>query len=235
MNKLIVITGGTKGIGRAIAEKFAKEKYNVAVCARNKAELKLMSEIWQNRFPNSILFTFKADVCSKNQLQAFTNHLVAKFTQIDVIVNNAGVYFPGEVLTSEEGALEKMIETNLYSAYNFTRMLMPTIVKQPGAHIFNMCSVASIMAYPNGGAYCISKFALMGFSKCLREELKSSNIKVTAVLPGATWSNSWAGVDLPKERLMDASDIADTIFAAANLSRSAVIEELIIRPQQGDL
>lgn len=235
MNKVVVITGGTKGIGRAIAEKFASETYDVAVCARNKEDLKQMAEEWAVKFPASKIFAFKADVSSKTQLQAFTNHLVAKFPVVDVVINNAGIYYPGEVLEAEDGALEKMIETNLYSAYNFTRSLMPVLKRQTRAHIFNICSVASIMAYPNGGAYSISKFAMLGFSKCLREELKDSNIAVTAVLPGATWSASWAGVDLPHDRLMPASDLADTIFAISNLSKASVVEEIILRPQQGDL
>ncbi len=235
MKKVIAITGATKGIGRAIAEKFAQNGYHVAVCARNKEDLKQMAIYWTEHYPESEIFIFRADVNSKVQLQAFANHLLARFPVVDVVVNNAGVYFPGEVLTADEGTLEKMMEVNLYSAYNFTRMLMPSLKKQPAAHIFNMCSIASILAYPNGGAYSISKFALLGFSKCLREELKDSTIKVTAILPGATWSDSWAGADLPVERLVQAADIADTVYAASQLGKSAVVEEIIIRPQQGDL
>lgn len=235
MRKVIAITGATKGIGRAIAEKFGRNAYNVAVCARSKEDLKSMAEYWKNEIPDSELFAFKADVSSKVQLQAFVNHLLAHFPVVDVVVNNAGVYFPGEVLTAEDGVLEKMMDTNLYSSYNFTRFLMPALRKQEAAHIFNMCSIASVLAYPNGGAYSISKFAMLGFSKCLREELKNTNIKVTAVLPGATWTDSWAGVDLPYGRLMQANDVADMVFAMSNLSKAAVPEEIIIRPQQGDL
>jgi len=102
-------------------------------------------------------------------------------------------------------------------------------------HIFNMCSIASITAYPNGGSYSISKFALLGFSKVLREELKDKNIKVTSIMPGATWSASWAGVDLPESRLMQATDIAKIVWSALEMSPSAVIEDIVIRPQLGDL
>jgi NADP-dependent 3-hydroxy acid dehydrogenase YdfG len=123
----------------------------------------------------------------------------------------------------------------LYSAYYLTRALLPMMLPRRDGHIFNMCSIASIMAYPNGGSYTISKFALLGFSKVLREEMKTKGIKVTAILPGATWSDSWAGADYPPERLMQADDIAKTIWAAYNLSDSAVVEELVIRPQLGDL
>jgi short-subunit dehydrogenase len=102
-------------------------------------------------------------------------------------------------------------------------------------HIFNMCSIASFMAYPNGGSYAISKFALLGFSKCLREELKTFGIRVTAVMPGATKTASWEGVEIPEDRFIKVEDVADSVFAAYALSDRSVIEELIIRPQLGDL
>jgi short-subunit dehydrogenase len=128
-----------------------------------------------------------------------------------------------------------MTETNLYSAYYLTRSVVPIMLPQKSGHIFNMCSIASLIAYPNGGAYSITKFALLGFSKVLREELKEKGIRVTSIMPGATWSNSWAGVDLPKERLMEAEDIASAILNAWKMGPSAVVEEVIIRPQLGDL
>jgi short-subunit dehydrogenase len=109
------------------------------------------------------------------------------------------------------------------------------MINQKNGHIFNMCSVASLMAYPNGGSYSISKFALLGFSKCLREEMKPFNIKVTSIMPGAVLTDSWAGVDIPEERFMRAEDVAKTIWTAYHLSDSAVIEEIVMRPQKGDI
>ena len=102
-------------------------------------------------------------------------------------------------------------------------------------YIFNMCSIASLTAYANGGSYSISKFALYGMTKVLREELKKDNIKVTAVLPGATFTSSWAGVDLPEERFIKSEDVADLIWATYSLSDRTVVEDLLIRPQLGDL
>ena len=128
-----------------------------------------------------------------------------------------------------------MINTNLYSAYHLTRQILPSMIKRKKGHIFNICSTASIYAYPNGGSYSISKFALYGMTKVLRKELEDKNIRVTAILPGATWSASWAGVDLPEERLMQADDVAKALWNAFSLSDNAVIEELLIRPQQGDI
>jgi short-subunit dehydrogenase len=109
------------------------------------------------------------------------------------------------------------------------------MLDQKKGHIFMICSTASIMAYPNGGSYCVSKFALYGMTKVFREELKPHGIKVTAVLPGATLTDSWSETDLPKERFMQAQDVAESIWSAYHLSPSAVIEELLMRPQLGDI
>jgi NADP-dependent 3-hydroxy acid dehydrogenase YdfG len=102
-------------------------------------------------------------------------------------------------------------------------------------HIFTLCSIASHAAYPNGGSYGISKFALLGFTKNLREEMKPYHIKVTAVSPGATYSASWEGFDVDRSRMMETSDIASLIYTAAHLSSAANVEDIIVRPQQGDL
>jgi short-subunit dehydrogenase len=98
-----------------------------------------------------------------------------------------------------------------------------------------MCSIASFQAYRNGGSYAISKFALLGFSKCLREELKEHRIRVTAIMPGATRTRSWEGAGLPDERFIPVEDIAHAVYATYALSPQSVVEELIIRPQEGDI
>ena len=235
MNKLIVISGGTKGIGRAIAERFAASGYDVGVCARTEYSLHKMEQYWKENFENSRLFTFKADVSKHNEVIAFAEFLKKNAKQVDVLINNAGQFVQSEVHNAIDGALESQIGNNLYSAFYLTRSLVVEMKTLKNGHIFNICSVASLLAYPNGGLYSISKFALLGFTKSLRHELMPFNIKVTAVIPGATWSDSWSGVDLPVSRLMPASDIAEMIYSAASLSDASVVEEIIIRPQFGDL
>ncbi len=158
-----------------------------------------------------------------------------QFGTPDVLVNNTGEFISGNVYNEVDGALEKMIETNLYSAYYLTRMLLPEMMKARQGHVFNMCSIASLKAYENGGAYSISKFALAGFSKNLREEMKPFGIKVTAVFPGATMSDSWSGSGINANRIMEAEDIAKMIFTASQLSPQACVEDIILRPQLGDL
>ena len=102
-------------------------------------------------------------------------------------------------------------------------------------HIFNICSVASLQAYPNGGAYSISKYAMAGFSTNLREEMKMHQIKVTTVYPGAVYTDSWAGSGVGPDRIMSAADVAEMVYAASLLSPRATVEEILLRPQAGDL
>jgi short-subunit dehydrogenase len=235
MQKLIVVTGGSKGIGRAILEKFAAQGFDVATCARNSQELADFEETMKSDFPTIQVFTFKGDMGDKIQVKAFTQFVSDLKRNVDVLVNNAGYFLPGEIVTEPEGTLESMINANLYSAYYTTRGIVPLMRTKKSGHVFNICSIASIKAYANGGSYAISKFAMLGMTKCLREELKNDGIRVTAVMPGATKTRSWESSDLPDERFMTTEDIAETIYTANALSPRSVIEEIIIRPQLGDL
>ncbi|MCS6930311.1 MAG: SDR family oxidoreductase [Saprospiraceae bacterium] len=230
-----VVSGATKGLGRAIAERFAQAGFDLAVCARTKADLEAMQGYWVEHYPSQTLLTVPADLSQRAEVQHFANTVCSRWKRIDVLVNNAGIFRPGRICDEPEKTLEFLIEVNLYSAYHLTRALLPLMLPHQRGHIFNICSIASILAYPNGGSYTISKFALLGFSKALREELKPYGIRVTAILPGATWSDSWRGVDLPTERLMQADDIARLVWSAYELSPSAVVEEIVVRPQLGDL
>jgi short-subunit dehydrogenase len=135
--------------------------------------------------------------------------------------------------------LENQIATNLYSAYHLTRTLLPKMMQNPSAglrgHVFNICSIAGLQPYKNGGAYSISKFAMDGFSKNLREEMKEYGIKVTTVYPGAVLTNAWGNFDNSNHRIMEAADIAQMVYTASQLSAGACVEEIVMRPQLGDL
>jgi short-subunit dehydrogenase len=109
------------------------------------------------------------------------------------------------------------------------------MMEKKKGHIFNMCSIASLKAYKNGGSYSISKFALLGFTKNLREEMQLYGIKVTAVMPGAVYTDSWSGSGVSPQRIMASEDVAALINSASQLSVQAVVEEIILRPQLGDL
>jgi len=235
MNKVAVISGGTKGIGRTLIERFASEGYDIITCARNQQDLINLESDITNQFPNVSLYRFKADLSVKSETLAFVAFVLEKTQQVDVLINNTGTFIPGAIYEEEEGSLELMINTNLYSAYHLTRGLVNSMIAKQEGDIFNICSVASIKAYPNGGSYSISKFAMYGMSQGLREELKPHGVRVVSVLPGATLTASWEGVELPEERFIKPEDVATSIWSAHSLSKNTVIEDIVLRPQLGDI
>lgn len=232
--KTIVVTGASKGIGAAVAEKFASEGFALALCARNKEDLEKFAHYLAQQYSVEVL-TIPCDVSKKEDLEKFAQAIKNKWQNVDVLVNNAGIYIPGKLSEEEDGVFEKQLAINLAAPYHFTRMILPLVEKKQHSHIFNICSTASITPYINGGSYCISKYAVYGMTKVLREEMKTKHIKVTAVLPGATLTASWEGTDLPSERFISTKDVADSIWGAYNTSPSTVIEDLLIRPQLGDI
>lgn len=231
----VFITGGSKGFGRTIAEKFAANGHNIYLCARTETTLYKTLEELITRFPDRIIKANAFDLSKKEEAQAYGKWILDLNIPIDILVNNAGSFEPGSVFNEPDNTLEHMMAVNLYSAYHLTRAILPQMMAQKTGHIFNMCSIASLQAYNNGGAYSISKFALAGFSKNLREEMKSYGIKVTTVYPGAAYTDSWAGSGVDPKRIMQATDIAEMIFSASKLSAQACVEEIILRPQLGDL
>lgn len=234
LGKLAVVTGATKGIGRAIAEQFAAEGFDLAFCARTAADVQAMETDLSRRFPHQRFLGRAADLSSATAVDSFARAVVEQGRAADVLVNNAGVFLPCPVADpAGREAFDLMMRTNISSAYWLTQSLLPPMRAARRGHIFNICSIASVIPY--GGGYGVSKFALFGYSKNLREELKKDGVRVTAVLPGATLTPSWDGVDLPADRFVRASDVADAVWACYALSPQAVVEELLVRPQLGDI
>lgn len=230
----IIITGASKGIGKAIAEVFAADGHVLLLGSRGAKALYDTVAALQSKYPQCTVKARTVDLSNREETIAFGTWCL-EFGTPGILVNNAGNFLPGSIHNEVEGILEQMIGTNLYSAYHLTRTVLPAMMEAKAGHIFNICSIASLNAYPNGGSYSISKFALLGFSKNLREEMKPHGIKVTAVCPGATLSASWDGFSIDPKRIMEAADIAKMIHAATQLSSMAVVEDILLRPQLGDL
>lgn len=230
-----IITGATKGIGKAIASLFLEKGVDIAINSRSQSDLETLKSAFEQQFPDRQILVKATDVSKKEEVYAFGDYVKSHWPTIDILINNAGLYVAGLIHQEDDEVLENQIATNLYSAVRLSKSIVPSMVTQKSGTIVNISSIAGIMSYPNSGSYSVSKFALQGFSKVLRDELKDKGIRVVSVLPGATWSNAWSGVELPKERLMQANDIALTVWSAIQLSESAVIEEIILRPQLGDL
>ena len=230
-----VITGASRGIGKATAEIFALHGYNLFLLSKNEANLLESIEDLKTKYPNISIDGKAMDAGKKQDAQLFGEWVLHNADTVDVLVNNVGTYVPGNVTDEPDGALEQMLHVNLFSAYHTTRSLVSRMKAQKGGHIFTICSIASLNAYPGGGAYSISKYALLGFTRNLREELKPHNIKVTAIIPGAVFTDSWSGSGVDEQRIMEAEDIARMIYSTTQLSMQAVVEDIVMRPQLGDL
>ena len=237
--KNVVVTGASKGIGKAVAEAFAAEGAVLFLCARNEVALYNTVALLQTKYPGAEIKAKAFDLSVKEQAISFGNWVNDNCTAVDILVNNAGSFTPGSIHNEEDGVLEQMIAVNLSSAYHVTRTVLSKMMSHASTGsagaVFNICSIASLQAYSNGGSYSISKFALLGFSKNLREELKPYNIKVCAVMPGAVLTDSWGSYDNSKHRIMEAKDVAEIILTATKLSPAAVMEDIVLRPLLGDL
>ena len=153
----------------------------------------------------------------------------------EVLVHNTGTFLPGQILNEAPGTFEQLMAVNVGSAYHLSRALLPGMVARRQGFVGVVCSTASVVAYTNGGSYCMSKFALLALSKLLRQELSPHGIGVTALLPGATYTDSWADSGLPSERFMQPADVAGLLWAAYRASPGAVVEEILMRPLAGDI
>ncbi|HUM97203.1 MAG TPA: SDR family oxidoreductase [Chitinophagaceae bacterium] len=234
----VLITGASRGIGKALAEIFAANGHSLLLISKNEVSLYKTLEELCTKFPETTINAKAFDLSLKEEAIKAGNWVLDKFDAPEIIINNAGIFAPGNVTDEPDGNLEMQMATNLYSAYHLNRAILPAMIKQNktiNRHIFNICSIASLKAYKNGGAYSISKFALHGFSQNLREELKPHHIKVTSVFPGAVMTDSWSGFDNRDNRIMEASDVAKMIYTATQLSPAACVEDIVMRPVLGDL
>ena len=231
----IVITGASRGLGFSMAEAFAREGHDLYLTSKNEVKLYHALESLMGRFPDQIIKAKAFDLGTKLGAIDFGNWVLGMGVEVNILINNAGIFKAGRVIDEPDGQLENMLNVNLLSAYHLTRVLLPSMMKRKSGHIFNISSIAALNAYPNGGSYSISKFALSGFSKNLREELKPYSIKVTCIYSGAVFTDSWAGSGVEPSRIMKPEDIADSVIQITKLSLQADVEEFIIRPLKGDL
>jgi short-subunit dehydrogenase len=142
-------------------------------------------------------------------------------------------YAPLDELTMED--FREQIYVNLTGSFAVTQAFLPAMREQGEGHLFYMASVASIKAYPKNAGYCAAKHGVRGLARVVREETKDEGLRVTTVIPGATHTPTWEGVDLPEEQFMPPEDVAQSVVDAYHLSDRTVMEELLLRPQEGDV
>jgi len=223
-----VITGATKGIGRAIAIKLWKEGYHLALVARGLEELKaLRDELF---LTGRTVLIYAVDCADKDAVYQFLNDVENDFGFADVLVNNVGAFLPGSMLDEADEAFEKQQALNVNAAYYMSKFFGKKMRTAQRGHIFNICSVASKAPVENGGSYSVTKAAMLSLNNVLRLELAPHNVKVTAFLPGSTKTSSWEGTTIPDEKFVQPEDIAETLFTILNLSKGVNVDEVLITP-----
>jgi short-subunit dehydrogenase len=233
--KSALITGATRGMGRAIAIAFANEGLNLAVCSRNVAELGNFKNELHQINPDIKVFTLVANISAKAEVLQFAQSAEQELGFIDVIVNNAGMYIPASILDDDEDAFDKLMNTNVIPAYQLYRYFGKKLIAARSGHIFNICSIASKNVVVEAGSYSVTKFALYGLNNVMRLELQQYGVKVTAVMPGSTLTSSWDGVQVDSARFVMPEDIAAAIINAYRLSPGANVDEITIKPVFGQL
>ncbi len=228
-NKIAVITGGTKGIGRAIAESLLKAGAKVFVCARDKAEIKRALE------ELSALGDADGGICdvqSEEQVKMMLNEAERIYGGVDVLINNAGIGIIGKTVEEMSGdEFRQTLETNLFGVFYACHHSIPIMKWRGGGYIINISSLAGQNAHPKMAAYNASKFGLNGFSEALMQEVREHNIKVTAICPGSV--NTYFGGDEPSEEQswqLQPEDIAQTVLDLLRMNDRALPSKIEIRP-----
>ncbi len=232
----ILIAGASQGIGAAIAGAFADvygRRARLALVARSRDRLAAVAQRVGAGGAEAV--AFPCDVTDDEAVTRMAADVAQTFGVPDVLVNNAGTFVPGGVLEMTAVDFREQVESNLTSAFLVTRVFLPAMVARGAGDVFFMGSVASVKGYPRGVAYGAAKHGLLGLARSLREEVARHGIRVMTLLPGATYTASWAASGLPAERFMPAEDIARAVVDLHRLTGRTVAEEVLLRPIMGDV
>lgn len=233
---VILITGASQGIGAAIAKVFAKELgkgARLALVARNAKNLAATARACAKA--GAVAEVFACDVSDEAQVAATAAAVAKRFGAVDVLVNNAGVFEAAPFADTSAEMFDRVVAANLRSAFLVTKAFLPAMTARGSGDVFFMSSIAGLGAYPNSTAYCAAKFGVTGLAAVLRAETRAHGVRVCCVHPGATWAPSWSGSGVAEERIMPAEDVARAFLDVYQLGRNTVVEEIVLRPQLGDL
>ena len=227
----VIITGGSKGIGLSIAKVFARNTNRpIVLLARNKQELEEARKVCLKEGAEKVEI-IAVDLLDSKMLSEID------FVALNpgILVNNAGSFLFKTLSETTREEFEQQFQINTMGAFNITQQVLQELHKKERALVVNICSQASLKGYGDSGAYAASKHAALGYTRSLRKELMDSNIAVTAINLGQTYSTSWEGVNVDPNDLIDPEDVGHLIVSLSEMSARSVAEEIILSPQGGDV
>lgn len=235
-NKVALVTGGTRGIGRKIAEKFAENGYNLVLnYVSSNVDLEVIKEAFK-KYNNSLLI-LKADVLKYEECENLVKEAINKFGKVDVLVNNAGITKDGLIAMMKEENFSKVIDVNLKGTFNMCRNLVPYMMKNKSGNIVNISSVVGIVGNAGQSNYAASKAGVIGFSKALAKELAGRNIRVNAVAPGFIDTDMTSILSdkvkeniysqIPLKRMGKAKEVANVVYFLSSEESSYITGQVI--------
>ncbi|MEO5910291.1 MAG: SDR family oxidoreductase [Pelobium sp.] len=231
----ILITGASKGIAKEVALQMARNSHHLALCARTIEELEILKNEIIKEFPSTKVFIKSVDCSVKEEVLAFADEALEKLGKIDVLVNCVGLFKPSFILVEADDSLDQHMKINVYAAYYLYKKLAPFMKERRNGYIFNICSVASLESIANAGSYCVTKAALLSLNNIMRAELLEHDVKVTAILPGSTLTDSWKGTEVSPDEFIKPEDVASAILQIMSMSKGANVEQIVIKPIHGQI
>lgn len=228
------ITGASHGIGAAIARHFAREP-DAKIALVSRTEEKLVAVSRECKAAGAETLVLPCDVTEPATVAEAAEHVLASWGAPDLLVNNAGQFVPGSIADTSPEDFRYQIDVNLNSAFYVTRAFLEAMKRRGSGLIVFTASVASVKAYPGGAAYCAAKHGLLGLARVTREDTTGSGVRSTALILGATYTPSWESSGLPEERFIPVADVADMVMDLYRKSDRTVVEEILIRPADGDI
>ena len=228
MNQAAVVTGASRGIGRAIALRLGRMGASVAICARKREEIERAAA--SLREESIKVLPIVADVTQPGDVQMLIERTSAEFGEIEVLVNNAGIGIFGSFHERSESDWNAVLNTNLKAVFLTSRAVAPSMIRLGRGHIINISSLASKSAFPGGALYCASKWGLMGLTACMAEELRAHGVRVSVICPGSVNTEFSAHSGRSSATLLQPEDVAHAVAALLGQSSQSFISEVDLRP-----
>lgn len=227
------VTGAGRGIGAAIAKELAHAGSRVVLSSRHREELQQTAQDIVSRSGQAEIMV--CDVTRNQEVQATVAGIRTLWGPVAILINNAGLAVFRKIIDTREEDWDAMMQANAKSAFLCSQAVLPDMIAGQSGHIINIVSVAGRQPFYNCGGYCAAKYALHGFTDVLRMETRKHGIRVTAVMPGATDTAIWGDAQVDRRRMMSPEEVARAVVAICDPNSPAMVEELVIRPQGGDL
>ena len=228
--QVALITGSSRGIGLAIARRLGRMGARVSLCARKKADLE--SAAADLRAAGIEVLAVPTDVTRADEVSRLVSETQRSLGPVDILVNNAGIGIFGPFYHQTDADWNSVLDTNLKSAFLTSRAVAPEMIRRKSGHIINISSLAGKSTFANGAIYCASKWALLGLTGCMAEDLRAHGVRVSAICPGsvATEFSPHAGKD--PSRMLQPDDVTHAVAALVTQSPGSFISEVHIRPTQ---